>query len=183
MTYEEKTKLLEIFNAMNWDRPWSDDYHRKFMADYQALAAAMAQPILDSIDNSELRKSIKVIKQINKPIVVPPGTKCLAGFGYWDEPYIVGEDGLAKTITAQAAAEVRLGKVTPEAVEKMMRQVAKAIVGLEIEAVNILKDMLDTDDITMYVRQDYIPYDDPTLIKRQHIGIFGWEEFAVVAHD
>lgn len=181
MKYEDKVKLLEIFNAVNHDRPWSTAYSKRFMDAYRGLAAAMAKPILDAIDGSELRKSVKVVKKIEQPILVTPGSKCLAGLGCWDEPYIVGEAGLARTFITQAQAAVSLGKVTPEALEKMMRKVTRAIVGYEIEAVNILKDMLDTDIITVYVRQDYIPYDDPTLIKRQHIGIYGWEEIAVVA--
>jgi hypothetical protein len=182
MEYEDKVKLLEIFNVMNWDRPWSEEYQRKFINEYKALACAMAGPILTAIDNSELRKSVKVVKlAAGEYPKVKPNTPYLLNFGEWDKCGFAGEDGLVRTITTQAAAEVRLSKVTPETVEKMMRKVAQAIVNYEIQVVNMLKDIVDTDDITLYVRQDYVPYDDPTLIKRQHIGIFGWEEFSVVA--
>jgi hypothetical protein len=196
MKYEDKEKLLEIFNTPAPDTggkgvDWTQGYGLRFTQMYRALAASMTETIQKAIANSELRKSIKVSDWVphkrDGEIVVPnpmglkPGTPYLKGLCYWDEYLTVGEEGYAGSVTFRAATQVRLGKVTPEAVEHMMRQIVKAIVSFEIEAVNVLKDAADTDDITMFVRQPYVAYDDPTLIKRKQIGVFGWEEVAIVA--
>lgn len=187
MKYEDKVNLLEIFNTPFPDHGgkgvnWSQGHGLKFVQMYRALAASMTGPIQEALDNSELRKSIKVVKlKTGELPKVPPGTPYSKGVGYWDEYLTAGLNGEVRTMSFQAAAEARLGKVTPEAVEKMMRRVVKAIISYEVEAVNKLKDMVDTDDITMFVLQDYVAYDDPTLIKRQQIGVYGWEQVAIAA--
>jgi hypothetical protein len=120
MTHEEKVKILEIFNRTT-DTPWTDEEKRQLMYNYRVWAAALTGPIVKRIDESGLRKSIKVvklnrIKKVNgvaeaNPLVVKPGTRCWNGSGY--KPYIVKKDGLVKSVTAQAAGSLRLGRVTP----------------------------------------------------------------------
>jgi hypothetical protein len=185
---EDKEKLLEIFNT-KLHGPWTPEYSRRFMENYKALAASMTSPILKKIDNSELRKSIKVIKSPRVldhaerriiPIKVKPGTPYLPEMGSWDAE-TADDSGTISVFPLAAACEVRLGKVTIENVEKMMKQISTAIINYEVEAVNKLKDAANIDDVVLYVRKDYEPYDDPTILKRQSIGVFGWEEIAVAA--
>jgi hypothetical protein len=141
----------------------------------------MNEPFHKVIDDSELRRSlVRVVKlALGDLVKVKPGSLYLPNLVSWEAA--VAEGGLAKTITLQTSGNIRLGNVTLETTHRLLRRLTNAIMSLEIEAVNKLKDAADTDDIIMYIKKDFRCYDDPSLLRKQQIGIFGWEEIAVVA--
>lgn len=179
-----------FFNILNEDRPWNADYRAEFMWRYREFAAYMLRPIKEGIENSELRKSIKVVKPekwegdpYRKRYVFPVfelGTKFLRSIG--DEDYtIVGPETSVSAFSLMSGVDDTLEKISEDRMNKLIRKVTQGIVGFEIEAVNKLKEYVDTDNITMYIKEDWVNYEDPYVIKRKRLGIYGWEHIALVA--
>jgi hypothetical protein len=63
----------------------------------------------------------------------------------------------------------------------MVKKVASAIIDCEAGAILDLRYQDKNASITLYVFRDFEAHDDPSLVRQQKIGIFGWQEFAVVA--
>jgi len=182
--YERKVELLKIFNELNHDSPWSEDYRKEFIANYKALAVSMTKPIIEAIDNSEIRKSIKVIKlKPRETIKVKPNTPFFMGLGNWNDYFLAIEDGNLRYTPLAVETRWKLGEVTPENIEKGIRFIVKGIIEQERQAINMFKEALDVDDIVLYVKKDFEPIDDPTLIKQQKIGVFGWEEISITTEE
>jgi hypothetical protein len=177
----DKEKLLEVFNIID-PSPWTQESYKFFFDSYKALIASLEKPILDKINNSEFRKTIKVVRHPEgEPIKVKPGTKFLLSLTNSDELGVTGEDGEVKVFQIQAAKDVRLGQVTPENIEKMIEQVSSAITDFEARAVIMLKDLASTENVTLYIVKDFVPYEDPFIVKQQKIGFYGWSKLAVVS--
>lgn len=141
----------------------------------------MTGPILKAMDESGLRKSVKVVKCM-PPVIARAGMPFLRGLGA-KECEFAGPDGRIGTFSIQFGSSISMGKVTPEAIEEMMCKASTTFIKYEIEAVEKFRDVSGIHDVTLYICQDFEAHDDPTLIKRQKIGIFGWEEIGVAANS
>lgn len=142
--------LLEIFNITP-EGVWTKEFLAAFMSHYKLLAAAINTPIRYKIKNSDIRKSVKVIKDDNNT-----GTK----------------------FTIMASSKIKLDEVTKESVEEMIDKISNEIIRKETEAINKMRE--SNDNITMYILEDYMSFEDPTLIKIGQIGTFGWETIVLV---
>jgi methylaspartate ammonia-lyase len=142
--------LLEIFNTTP-EGVWTKEFLADFMSQYKLLAAAINTPIRYKIKNSDIRKSVKVVKGSNNT-----GTK----------------------FTIMASSAIKLGEVTKESVEGMIDKISNEIIQKETAAINNIKET--SDNISMYISEDYMSFEDPTLIKIGQIGTFGWETIVLV---
>lgn len=178
----KKEEELAVFNMLDYKRPWGDAYRKEFMLRYAELAISMDAPILERIDNSALRKSIKVIKKpLGRPIIVKPLTPYVKSIAY-NELVLTDKSGKVSSFVMQASAEVRLGRVIPESIERMVLEISESIISQEIRAVEIFEDVSKRKDMIMYIIQDFHPHEDPTVIRTQKITLFGWEEIALVGN-
>jgi hypothetical protein len=121
------------------------------MSQYKILATAINTPILYRIKNSDIRKSVKVVKDNNNT-----GTK----------------------FTIMASSMIKLGNVTKESVEEMIDKISNEIIQKETAAINKKRKL--SRNITMYVLEDYMSFEDPTLMKIGQIGTYGWETIVLV---
>ena len=182
MTYEEKVKALEVFNKLEQGLP------PDFMQHYRAWAASTTSPILHKI--AEKRPDhVKVVTGIDRlsPVIVPPHSYYLPGMNFDFVPTIEDKDGdlIAGSFTVQAGGDMVLGRILPETIDEMIEKVAEGIAGYEREIFNITQKFIDNrldgrGDVTLYIKKGWESHDDPTLIKQKKMGIFGWQEVAVV---
>jgi hypothetical protein len=134
-----------------------------------------------------MRRSIKEVVYLsdNQAVEVPKGSSYLPGLGYWhmvpavrtrqpNAPYVAG------SFTIQAAGEILMRGVSREAIKQMIDRIADDLNDLEYEALAAAKCWCNTDDISLYILKEFKCYEDPTLLKSQKVGVFGWQEIAVV---
>jgi len=169
--------MLEVFNVLNHDHPWSEEYRFKFMSEYYALAANITVPILKELAQSDLRQSISVV--VSPRMTIERGDFFLPSLGYW-EAGAADETIPVPVFTIAAAGKLKLGEVTKEACGELIHKVAQDVINQETEAVNKLKDAVDSDDVIMYISKTFECHADSTLIKTMHIGVFGWEKIGLV---
>ena len=175
MNKELANKLIEDFKNTNATTP-------EFAQQYRALAFSMSKPIFDILNSSEVRQNCKRILlgiggscTLVKPCltVVDTAGKC--------ELIPETKKEMVKLPIFNLPAEMRkdLKTLSPEDIGEVVQSIAKALIDYETILYNGIRKILDDGQVVLVVKSEYHCFDDPTILKQQKVGFYGWESIGM----
>jgi hypothetical protein len=151
---------------------------------YDELSSQLTEIIQNKLPETKLRQHqrVKIVTlPVGELITVPADAYVMTGIN--EDPVRLTSESYLPTFTIQMSRNETFRKVREEGTQvfiDMANSIVEVITKYEWEIYDKIIGAAKCSKMTIYIRKSFEANPDISLIRKQRVGIFGWQEMGVI---